>query len=415
MPTAFSLCCHNHSKMESLHMTSGGEGKPMHDDRLEVSIVIPCLNEAEMIAACVREARIAIKKSGIPGEVVVADNGSTDNSVELATQAGARVVAIARKGYGSALQGGIEAARGVYVLMGDADGSYDFGELPKFLDLLRQGNDLVMGCRLPAGGGKIEKGAMPWKHRWIGNPVLSGLGKLFFRSPVIDFHCGLRAFRREAILALGLKTTGMEFASEMVIKAGLQGLTIAQLPITLRRDGRSTPPHLRSFRDGWRHLRFMLLYSPKWLFIYPGFILFLLGLAGTLVLLPKPLTVGEVTFDLNSLIVASTTMLAGFQILGFGIFTKAYAVSAGLLPGREYWNRLINGKSVEMGTIIGLLITIIGLGLLAYAVIGWKTVHFGHLSYQDSLRKVIPAVTCIALGIQTAFTGFALAILGLEK
>lgn len=386
----------------------------MHHN-LEISVVIPCLNEAEMIAFCVRETLTAIEQNDIRGEVVVADNGSTDNSVKLATQAGARVVKIEKKGYGNALMGGIEAAKGKYVLMGDADGSYDFGELPNFLARLRQGNDLVMGCRLPTGGGKIEKGAMPWKHRWIGNPVLSGLGKLFFRSAVTDFHCGLRAFRRDAILSLGLKTTGMEFASEMVIKAGLQGLSIAQIPITLRRDGRSTPPHLRSFRDGWRHLRFMLLYSPKWLFIYPGLILFLLGLAGTLILLPKPLTVGKITFDLNSLMVTSSFILVGFQILCFGIFTKAYAVNTGLLPGREYWHQLINGKSVERGTIIGFLIMLLGLGLLGYAIIGWKSTHFGHLSYQDSLRKIIPAVTCISLGIQTVFSGFALAILGLEK
>jgi glycosyltransferase involved in cell wall biosynthesis len=384
-------------------------------DEVEISVVIPCLNEAEMIASCVREARAAIEEHGIQGEVLVADNGSTDNSVEIARKAGGRVSIIEKKGYGSALQGGIEAARGTYVLMGDADGSYDFGELPNFLAQLRQGNDLVMGCRLPGGGGKIEKRAMPWKHRWIGNPVLSGLGKLFFRSPVIDFHCGLRAFRRQAILSLGLKTTGMEFASEMVIKAGLKGLKIAQIPITLRRDGRSTPPHLRSFRDGWRHLRFMLLYSPKWLFVYPGLTLFLLGLAGTLILLPKPLTVGNITFDLNSLMVASATMLAGFQILCFGIFTKAYAVSTGLLPGKEYWGTIINGKSVEIGTVIGFLMILMGTGLFGYALLGWKAAHFGHLSYQDSLRKIIPAVTCIVLGIQTMFSGFALAILGLEK
>ena len=384
-------------------------------NQIELSVVIPCLNEAEMIASCVQEALAAIEKSGIRGEVLVADNGSSDNSVEIATKAGARIVIVEKKGYGSALQGGIGAAKGTYVLMGDADGSYDFGELPNFLAQLHQGNDLVMGCRLPAGGGKIQKGAMPWKHRWIGNPVLSGLGKLFFSSPVTDFHCGLRAFRRDAILSLGLKTSGMEFASEMVIKAGLQGLTIAQIPITLRRDGRSTPPHLRSFRDGWRHLRFMLLYSPKWLFIYPGLLLFLAGLAGSFILLPAPLTVGNITFDLNSLMVASTTMLVGFQILGFGVFTKAYAVSSELLPGKDYWSKIINGKSVEIGTIIGFLIMLLGLGLLSYAIIGWKTAHFGHLSYQDSLRKVIPAVICIALGIQTIFSGFALAILGLEK
>lgn len=385
------------------------------DEKVEVSIVIPCLNEAEMIEFCILEALNAIQKNGIQGEVLVADNGSTDNSADIAMDAGARVIIIEKKGYGSALLGGIQAAKGTYVLIGDADGSYDFGELPNFLDLLHKGNDLVMGCRLPGGGGKIEKGAMPWKHRWIGNPVLSGLGKLFFASSVTDFHCGLRAFHRETILSLSLKTSGMEFASEMVIKAGLQGLHIAEIPITLHRDGRSTSPHLRSFRDGWRHLRFMLLYSPKWLFVYPGGILFLLGLTGTFILLPKPLTVAGITFDLNTLIVASAATLVGFQIFSFGIFVKAYAVSSELLPGKEYWHKLINGKSVEMGTIIGVLIMLIGVGLLSYTLIDWKIAHFGHLSYQNSLRKVIPAVTCIGMGIQIIFFGFALAILGLEK
>lgn len=382
----------------------------------EVSIVMPCLNEEESLEACIQEAMAAIETSGTTGEVVIADNGSTDNSIKIALKAGARVVNVADKGYGSALQGGIKEAKGKFILMGDADGSYNFGELPGFLKLLRDGHDLVMGCRLPKGGGIIEKGAMPWKHRWIGNPVLSGLGKLFFASQVIDFHCGLRAFRKDAVLGLDLRTPGMEFASEMVIKAQLQGLRIGQLPITLRCDSRSCPPHLRSFRDGWRHLRFMLLYSPKWLFVVPGALLFLIGLIGSIILLPRPLTVfGGITLDLNTLLVSSTSMLVGFQIFFFGIFTKAYAVSNGLLPGKDYWLKLINGKSVEIGIIIGFIIILAGTATLGYALMEWKTANFGHISYQESLRKVIPAVICIGLGIQTVVSGFALAILGLKR
>ncbi len=382
----------------------------------EISIVMPCLNEEKSLEACIHEAIDAIEKSGVTGEVVVADNGSTDNSVNIALNAGARVVNVKSRGYGSALQGGIDGSRGKFVLMGDADGSYDFGELPGFLKLLQEGNDLVMGCRLPKGGGTIEKGAMPWKHRWIGNPVLSGLGKLFFQSPVVDFHCGLRAFRRDAILSLDLQTPGMEFASEMVIKAQLQGLKIGQIPITLRCDKRSAPPHLRSFRDGWRHLRFMLLYSPKWLFVFPGLFIFFMGLIGSILLLPRPMTIfNGITLDLNTLLVSSTAILVGFQIFFFGIFTKAYAVSNGLLPGKDYWFKLINGKSVEIGIIIGFIIILTGTIILGDALIQWKTANFGQISYQESLRKVIPAVICIGLGIQTVVSGFALAILGLKR
>jgi glycosyltransferase involved in cell wall biosynthesis len=382
----------------------------------EISIVMPCLNEAETIEACIREALNAIKDNNTTGEVLIADNGSTDNSIFLATQAGARVIKVPERGYGNALLGGFKAACGKYIFMGDADGSYNFGELPIFLKLLREGHSLVMGCRFPKGGGVIEKGAMPWKHRWIGNPVLSGLGKLFFSSPVIDFHCGLRAFHKAAILDLDLRTSGMEFASEMVIKAQLKNLSIAQAPITLRCDNRSCSPHLRSFRDGWRHLRFMLLYSPKWLFIIPGAILFFLGLISSIIILPRPLTILEgITLDLNTLLVSSTSILVGFQIWFFGIFIKAYAVSSGLLPGRHYWLKLINGKTVETGIVIGLVIILAGILILGHTFLEWKNVNFGQLSYQDSLRKVIPAAICIGLGIQTMVSGFALAILGLKR
>lgn len=384
---------------------------------MEISIVMPCLNEAETIEGCIREALNALEKNGTRGEVVVADNGSSDASVDIAEKAGARVVNVSQKGYGNALRKGIEAARGTFILMGDADGSYDFGELPHFLERLRQGDDLVMGCRFPRHGGHIDSGAMPWKHRWIGNPVLSASGKLFFSSPVSDFHCGLRAFRRKAIMNLGLRTTGMEFASEMVVKATLHKLKISQVPITLRRDGRSHTPHLRSWRDGWRHLRFMLLYSPVWLFVLPGLCLSLAGILGFMLLLPEPLTLfNGITLDLGSLLVSGAAILVGFQVLGFGLFIKAYAVNTGMLPGESYWLKIVkHDHTVEWGIGIGFLLMVGGFILLITAILEWKAAGFGHLSYQDSLRIVIPAVTGIGLGIQVVASGFALAILGVER
>ena len=384
-------------------------------DEIEISIVIPCLNEAETLQGCVVEAFAALESNGVTGEVIVADNGSSDGSQEIARQAGARVITVSRKGYGNALQGGVRASEAEYVLMGDADGSYDFGELPRFLEKLREGFDLVMGCRFPRFGGSIERGAMPWKHRWIGNPVLSGLGKLFFNSSVHDFHCGLRAFRKKAIMDLKLSTGGMEFASEMVVKSTLCQLKIDQIPITLRCDRRSSSPHLRSWRDGWRHLRFLLLYSPKWLFVLPGLLLTIAGAFGFILLLPMPLTIRGVTFDLNSLLVSSVAMLTGFQVLAFGLFTKAYAVNIGLLPGKEYWHRLVNGCAVEWGIGIGLVLMVSGLGLLIHAILFWKAAGFGPLPYQISHRTVILAVTLISLGIQASVYGFALNILGLQR
>lgn len=386
----------------------------IYEPVMDITILMPSLNEAETIDACIREALQAISATGLTGEVLIADNGSTDGSAEIARAAGARVVTIDAKGYGNALSGGIAAAKGRWIFMGDADGSYDFMELPRFLEKLRQGADLVMGCRLPTGGGRILPGAMPWKHRWIGNPILSAIGKLFFHSPVQDFHCGLRAFRKEAINRLGLCTAGMEFASEMVVKASLFGLKIDQVPITLRPDGRSRPPHLRSWRDGWRHLRFMLLYSPMWLFMIPGFILFLSGLTGFAVLLPAPLRIGTITFDLSSLMVFAAAILAGFQMLGFGLFVKAYAVHTGLLPHHVKWQRLVQGRPVEWGMAIGLFFMLFGAGLLFHAVQIWRSAGFGPLPYQNILRIVISATTAIGLGIQVMANGFALAVLGME-
>jgi glycosyltransferase involved in cell wall biosynthesis len=382
---------------------------------LDVTIVMPCLNEAETLEACIKEALAAIAATGVRGEVLIADNGSTDGSIEIAERTGARVIHIRRKGYGNALLGGINSARGEYVLMADSDGSYSFHDLSKFLRELQAGNDLVMGCRLPRGGGTIERGAMPWHHRWIGNPVLSRLGKLFFKSKIDDFHCGIRAFRRDAIIALGLRTTGMEFASEMVVRATLAGLKVSQVPVTLRPDGRSRPPHLRSWRDGWRHLRFLLLYSPNWLFLIPGVSLALFGLIGFLALTWSPLQIGQVIFDTNTLLVCSMSLLLGVQVLSSYAFIKAYAISAGLLPpDRRITKLLENTKTVEYGLLIGLFFIITGLALLVYAVFFWGKTGFGELSYSSSLRVVIPGVTLLGLGMQTIFTGFGLAILGIK-
>ena len=377
----------------------------------ELTVLMPCLNEAATVAGCVAEALAALAAAGVAGEVVIADNGSTDGSQALATAAGARVVEIAARGYGNALSGGIAAARGRYVLMGDADGSYDFGELPRFLPALRAGSDLVMGCRLPAGGGRILPGAMPWKHRWIGNPILTALGRLFFAAPVHDFHCGLRAFRRDAILGLGLQCPGMEFASEMVVRARFAGLTLGEVPVTLRPDGRSRPPHLRSWRDGWRHLRFMLLFSPRWLFLVPGLTVASLSLLAFLVLLHGPVQVGGVTFDVNTLILASAGLVGGVQIVLLGMLAKAAAVQLGVAPPTPLLTRLQRHRTIELGIAAGAVLLLLGLAYALVAVARWRDVGFGDLHPADSVRIVVPAVTAAAIGIQLAFGGFALAVL----
>lgn len=385
------------------------------EDEFEITVLMPCLNEAETLAACIEEAQSAITAAKVKGEVLIADNGSTDGSQDIARKLGARVVDVENKGYGSALIGGIQAANSTYILMGDADQSYDFSHMPRFLPKLREGADLVMGCRMPRGGGTIEAGAMPWKHRWIGNPVLSALGKIFFHSPADDFHCGLRAFNREAILALNLCTPGMEFASEMVVKATLSKLRIEQVPTTLRPDGRSRAPHLRSWRDGWRHLRFMLLYSPNWLFVMPGLLLLFAGFFGFFYLLPEPRSIGDVTFDLNSLIVFSMLAIVGVQLSGFGVMIKVHAINSGIWPGDPRWLRVARGRSVDYALLLGGVIFLVGFGYLISAINGWRATGFSELDYQSSLRTVIPAITFIALGLQTVFTSFAIAVLGMER
>jgi glycosyltransferase involved in cell wall biosynthesis len=382
----------------------------------DLSIVMPCLNEAKTIGVCIQKAKESIARLEVDGEIVVADNGSTDGSLKIAAELGARVLKIRDKGYGNALRGGIEAAQGKWIIMGDADDSYDFSNLAPFVEKLQEGFDLVMGCRLPKGGGQIMAGAMPWKHRWIGNPALSGIGRLFFESSVTDFHCGLRAFTREAYQQMGLRTTGMEFASEMVIKATVLKMRISEIPITLYRDGRERAPHLRSWRDGWRHLRFMLLYSPDWLFMVPGMLFLLIGLSFGARLQWGPWKVGPFGFDTNTLLVCSMLPVVGLQIFFFGMFARVFATSEGLLPDNPGpFSRLFKYFNLERGIILGLVILLLGLIRLIQAVLYWKAAHFGAISYPESLRQVIPAITLITMGVQIIFSSFFLSILSLPR
>ncbi len=384
----------------------------MNTDAPEVSVVMPCLNEAETLAACIAKAQDSFRRLAVAGEVVVADNGSTDGSQEIARQLGARLVPVESRGYGNALMGGIAAARGAFIVMGDADDSYDFADLGPFLEKLRAGYDLVMGNRFQGG---IADGAMPFLHRYLGNPVLSGLGRLFFRSPVGDFHCGLRAFTREAYDRLDLQTTGMEFASEMVVKASLLGLRIAEVPTTLSPDGRSRPPHLRTWRDGWRHLRFMLLYSPRWLFLYPGFALIALGLAGILWLGAGPRQIFGVSFDIHTYLYAAMAVLIGFQTVSFAVFSKVFAISEGLLPEDPRLSRLFRYITLEAGLLTGAVLVILGLGASLYAVGVWERASFGPLQPARTLRTVIPAVLMLVLGCQIILSSFLLSVLGLKR
>ncbi len=379
---------------------------------LDLTILMPCLNEAETLAFCVRQAVAAIHSSGVSGEVVVADNGSTDGSQRIAVEAGARVVEVATRGYGAALIAGIEAARGKYVMMADADASYHFEHLPRFLPRLDEGYDLVMGNRF-AGG--IESGAMPPLHRYLGNPVLSAVGRIFFSIPVRDFHCGLRAFRRDSILALHLRTTGMEFASEMVVKSSLAGLRMTEVPTTLSPDGRSRPPHLRSWRDGWRHLRFLLLYSPRWLFFYPGLATLTLGLVLSAALLPGPLTLGVYTFDVDTLTYALGLVLIGAHITVFAVSAKVFGTQEGFLPPNPRFERLFKIVTLETGLLFGCLLLLIGVGMLGYAVYLWRDAGFGDLSPTRMLRLTLPSATLLMLGVEAIFASFFLSLLGLNR
>ena len=378
---------------------------------VEVSILMPCLNEAETIEVCVRKAREYLGSRGIKGEVIVADNGSTDGSQALAMKAGARVVRVTSRGYGAALLGGIQAAHGNLIIMGDADDSYDFTDLDPFVDKLRAGYELVMGNRFLGG---IKQDAMPPLHRYLGNPVLTGIGRLLFRSSLGDFHCGLRGFWRDSIMSLALTCTGMEFASEMVVKATLRKLRIAEVPTTLSPDGRSRRPHLRSWRDGWRHLRFLLLFSPAWLFFYPGVALLLLGLLGGIWLTPGPRTAGSVTFSINTLLFAAASLIIGFQAIVFYMFAKTHAIRSGLLPEDPVVARIRDVLRLEVALLVGGLAVMAGLVLALQALGVWDEASFGRLDLEESLRKVIPSTTLLILGLQIMFSGCLLSVLQLD-
>lgn len=378
---------------------------------VELSIVMPCLNEAETVRICVEKGVRFLRENGVVGEVIVADNGSTDGSQELALGAGARVVDVKDRGYGNALREGMRSARGRYLAMGDADDSYDFLGLGPFLERLRAGDDLVMGNRFRGG---IRPRAMPPLHRYLGNPVLTGIGRLFFRSPVGDFHCGLRALSREAFDRLELRTGGMEFASEMVVKATLLGMRISEVPTVLSPDGRSRPPHLRSWRDGWRHLRFLLLYSPRWLFLYPGLSLLAVGGGVGVWLLPGPRQLGGVTLDVHTLLYAALAVIMGLQTVMFAVFTKAYGSARGLLPLDPMFERWRGRLSLELGLACGVVLFLFGLGEAAWAVMSWRRVEFGPLEPTRTLRLVIPSLVLMTTGLQVVFGSFFLSVLGLD-
>ncbi|MES2985150.1 MAG: glycosyltransferase family 2 protein [Pseudomonadota bacterium] len=377
---------------------------------MELTILMPCLNEAETLERCIVKAQRFLSESGVEGEVVIADNGSTDGSQEIARRHGARVVDVPIRGYGAALAAGIADARGHYVIMGDSDDSYDFSNLMPFLLKLREGYDLVMGNRFLGG---IRPGAMPFLHRYLGNPVLTFVGRLFFKSPARDFHCGLRGFSRDAMLALRLRTTGMEFASEMVVKASLNKLRVTEVPTTLDKDGRSRPPHLRTWRDGWRHLRFLLMYSPRWLFLYPGALFFIGGAAIMLWLLPKAQTIGEVTFDVHTLMLGGIAMILGFEIILFAFLSKYSSIIHGLLPRDVLMEKLGRIFNLERLLVIGLAMVALGGWGILRSVMFWQATHFGPLNDAAIMRMLMPSCVALVIGVQVLFGSFLATIIGL--
>jgi glycosyltransferase involved in cell wall biosynthesis len=382
---------------------------------VEVSVVMPCLNEADTLETCIRKAHAALEEHDIAGEVIVADNGSTDGSQEIAELLGARVVPVEARGYGSALMGGIADARGRYVIMGDADDSYDFLELPKFVDKLREGNDLVQGCRLERGGGRVMPGAMPVLHRRWGNPMFSAMARNWFRAPINDVYCGLRGFTKRHYESLNQRCTGMEFATEMIIKSSLYSARIAEVPITLHPDGRKAhAPHLRTFRDGWRTLRFFLLYSPRWLFLAPGLLGIVFGLAAHALALPNARIAG-VTFDAHTLLFGSLAIICGYQSILFALFTKVFAVAEGLMPSDPRVERFGRTVTLEWGLIGAFACMLGGVFLLALAVNKWRVQGFGTLDYSSTMRLVVPGVTLTAVGFQTMLSSFFVSVLAMRR
>jgi hypothetical protein len=381
----------------------------------EISVVIPCLNEADTLATCIGKAQRALAENGIEGEVVVADNGSSDGSLEIAESLGARVVRVPARGYGNALMGGFDAARGRFLVMGDADDSYDFLELPRFVAKLREGFDLVQGCRLPSGGGTVLPGAMPFLHYWWGNPMFSWLARRWFGAPIHDVYCGLRGLTKALYQRLEQRCTGMEFATEMIIKATLHGARVAEVPITLHPSGRrSHGSHLRTFHDGWRTLRFFLLYSPRWLFLAPGALLVALGLAGYALALPGVRVLGA-HLDVHTLLLASLALLLGYQSILFYLSTKTFAIREGLLPEDRRFERFFELVNLERGLLAGAVSLLLGLALIAAAADRWRRAGFGDLDYPSTMRWVIPGFTLTALGFQTILSGFFVSILGMRR
>lgn len=382
----------------------------------ELSIVMPCLNEADTLAICIQKAQRSLREANIDGEIIIADNGSTDGSIEIATNLGARVVPVSQKGYGSALMGGIAAARRRYVLMGDADDSYDFLETPKFVEKLREGNALVQGCRLPSGRGRVLPGAMPPLHRWWGNPMFTFLVRWWFRAPIHDVYCGLRGFTKEHYESLDQRCTGMEFATEMIIKSSLNGARIAEVPITLHPDGRKAhAPHLKTFRDGWRTLRFFMMLSPRWLFLMPGLLLMFFGLIFSALLVAGTVRVGGFAFDVHTLLYAAMAIIIGFQAVAFALFSKMFAIGEGLLSEDPRLNRLFRYVTLETGLIVGGVLLLTGFGGTFYALGIWSGRDFGALDPFRVFRLVIPSATAITLGSQVILSSFFMSILGLRR
>ncbi len=393
-------------------VAAGMESAAAHTAPVELTVVMPCLNEAETLAVCVDKALAALAANGIAGEVVIADNGSTDGSQDIALAHGARVIPVPVRGYGAALNAGIQAARGKYVLMGDADDSYEFAHITRFLAELRGGADLVMGNRFRGG---IGPKAMPPLHRYLGNPVLSFLGRKLFHAPIGDFHCGIRAFSKDAYARLGLRTTGMEFASEMVVKASLLGQKIVEVPTTLKKDGRSRPPHLKTWRDGWRHLRFLLMYSPRWLFLYPGLSLMLIGLGLMAWLLPAERPLGHLNLGVDTLAYAAAAVLLGFQLVFFAVAAKVFAITEGLLPEDEDFERWFHYITLETGLIFGVLLVLLGIGIAVSSVVSWSHAGYGPLPPVQMMRRTLPAMLCLMLGTEICFASFFLSLLGLKR
>ncbi len=388
---------------------------PAAEGTVELSVVMPCLNEADTLAACIAAIRETLETSGIAGEIIVADNGSSDGSVEIARERGVRVLPVAERGYGNALLGGIAAARGRFVIMGDADGSYDFREIPRFVEKLRGGFELVQGCRLSSGGGEVLPGAMPFLHRWLGNPLFSFLARRWFATPVHDVYCGLRGFVRDLPQRLGQRCGGMEFATEMIVKASLTGARIAEVPITLHPDGRvSHEPHLRTFHDGWRTLRFYLMYSPRWLFLWPSLALIAFGVLSYAVALPG-LRIAGARFDVHTLLFGSLAIILGAQAIVFFVSARVYSASHRYLPSSPWIDRVLRTVTLERGILAGALLVVIGAALLLTAVLQWRAAGFGDLDYARTMRWVIPGATLTAIGVQAVLGSFLLGMLGFER